>query len=93
MPKSKTPNHKAKPRGAGETRPSTDDIASLVTEIEDTLGSARAFGRALELMGLGMRALEDDYSGALVTVTETVLRHIDGARALCTKILSRIEAA
>ncbi len=36
---------------------------ALVADIEDALGSARAFGRALELMGLGMRALEDDYSG------------------------------
>jgi hypothetical protein len=78
MPKRKPPNRKA--------APSADDLATLVAEIDDALGSARAFAMALELMGLGMRTLEDDYSGALVTVTEAVLRHLDSARGACAQI-------
>jgi hypothetical protein len=84
MPKRAKPNRRAK------TRP--DNIAALVAEIDDALGSAKAFGRALELMGWGMRALEDDYSGALVTVTEAVLRHIESAKAACARIITEVEA-
>jgi len=69
-----------------------DNIAALVAEIDDALGSAKAFGRALELMGLGMRALEDDYSSALITVTEAVLRHLESAKAACAKIIVEAEA-
>ncbi len=72
MPKRQRPNRTLKPH--------QEKIAALVAEIDDALGSARAFAMALELMGLGMRALEDDYSGALVTVTEAVLRHLDSAK-------------
>ena len=80
MPKHRTANHKA-------ALPA-EDIAALVAEIEDALGSAKAFAMALELMGLGMRALEDDYSSALITVTESVLRHLASAREACTRILA-----
>jgi hypothetical protein len=79
MPKRARPNQRRKPR--------TENIATLVAEIEDALGSAKTFGRALELMGLGMRALGDDYRGALITVTEAVLGHIESARAACARIL------
>lgn len=92
MPKPRKPNQKAEPRASRRARATNDKIASLVAEIEDALGSARALGRALELMALGMRALEDDYSGALITVTESVLRHLDGARASCGEILAEIGA-
>jgi hypothetical protein len=87
MPKRQTTNHKPSKRQAAPS----DDIASLVAEIEDALGSARAFAMALELKGLGLRALEDDYSGALVTVTEAVLRHIESARGACARILGMAE--
>ena len=83
-PRSKPPNQLAELK--------TEKIAALVAEIDDALGSARAFAMALELMGLGMRTLEDDYSGALVTVTESVLKHLDSAKAACTNILVEVGA-
>jgi hypothetical protein len=82
VPKRAKPNRKPKPQ--------PEKIATLVSEIEDALGSAKAFGRALELMGLGMRALEDDYSGALITVTSSVLKHLESAKAACTEILAEV---
>jgi hypothetical protein len=84
MPKRQRPNRKLKPH--------QEKIAVLVAEIDDALGAARAFAMALELMGLGMRTLEDDYSGAIVTVTEAVLRHLDSAKVACTNILVEVEA-
>ena len=84
MPKRQRPNRKLKPH--------QEKIAALVADIDDALGSARAFAMALELMGLGMRTLEDDYSGALVTVTESVLKHLDSAKAACANILVEVEA-
>jgi hypothetical protein len=85
VPKSTKPNRKAPP-------PPTDDIAMLVAEIDDALGSARAFAMALELMGLGMRALEDDYDRALITVTEAVLKHLDCAHDACLRIKGAVAA-
>jgi len=86
----KRPSRSKRPNQLAELK--TERIAALVADIEDALGSARAFGRALELMGLGMRALEDDYSGALITVTESVLRHLDSAKTACAQILVEVEA-
>jgi hypothetical protein len=86
---------KRPPRSKKANQPAelkTEKIAALVADIDDALGSARAFAMALELMGLGMRALEDDYSSALVTVTESVLKHLDSAKAACASILVEVEA-
>jgi len=80
MPKCQRPNRKPKPH--------QEKIAAL----DDALGSARAFAMALELMGLGMRTLEDDCGGALVTVTESVLKHLGSAKAACANILVEVEA-
>jgi hypothetical protein len=64
-------------------------VAELVCEIQDALGSALSFGRALELMGLGLRSLDDtDYSRAFVTVAETIMRHLDEAKTLCAEVLA-----
>jgi hypothetical protein len=90
MPKHRKPSRrraKAPPRSDN-----VDRIALLVAEIEDALGAAEAFGQALELMGLGLRNLEGDYSGALVAVTATVLGHIDGAKQACSGILAELSA-
>ena len=59
----------------------------LVAELEDALGAARAFAMALELMGLGLRELGDDYAPALVSVSEAVLKHLDTARGTCTRLV------
>lgn len=75
-----------KPRAEGVRAEKT---VELVCEIQDALGSALAFGRALELMGLGLRSLDDtDHSNAFVTVAETIMRHLDEAKALCRSILA-----
>ena len=67
-----------------------ENIASLTCEIEDAIGSAQAFGKALELMSLGLRELKDDHSTALMTVTEEVLRHLNAARRTCRLILNEV---
>jgi hypothetical protein len=81
-----------RPKRSKKPNQPAEDIAAFVAEIDDALGSAKAFGRALELMGLGMRALEDDYSGALITVTESVLRHLESAKTACARIIVEAEA-
>jgi len=78
MAKRSKPIRKAPPR--------PEDIAVLVAELEDALGTARAFALALELMGLGLRELGDDYCPALVSVSEAVLKHLDSARGTCARI-------
>jgi hypothetical protein len=77
---------------ASPPRVHADRIALLVAEIEDALGAAKAFGRALQLMGLGLKSLEEDYAGALVAVTASVLGQIDGAKRACSGILAELGA-
>ena len=90
MPKPKKAIRVAKPRN--HKRIDADRIALLMAEIEDALGAAKTFGRSLELMGLGLRAIEDDYSGALVAVTVAVLGHLDNAKAICVAAVAELRA-
>ena len=69
-----------------------ENIVPLLCEIDDALGAARAFGRALELMAFGFQELKDDYSTALVTVTESILRHVENAKDACAKLRAEIAA-
>ena len=71
---------------------SREKFVPLLIEIEDALGTARAFGRALELMSFGFQELKDDYGTALMTVTASVLRQVDNARDTCAKLRAETDA-
>jgi hypothetical protein len=64
------------------------NIVPLICKIDDALGTARAFGRAMELVALGLQDLKDDYAAAMMTVTENLLRQIENAREACAKLRS-----
>lgn len=78
-------------RGSSNNFGMREKIIPLICEIDDSLGTARAFGRSLELMSHGLQGLNGDYGVALMTVTETVLRLIDNARDTCNRLRSEIE--
>ena len=81
MPKVEKPNHSTGTR---------EKLVPLMCEIDDALGTACAFGRAIELMALGFQGLKDDYGVALMTVTENLLRQVENARGACAKLRSEI---
>ena len=81
VPKVEKPNH------ATVTH---EKLVPLICEIDDALGTACAFGRAIELMALGFEDLKDDYGVALMTVTENLLRQVENARGSCSKLRSEI---
>lgn len=85
MPRARKPNRRGPKHDATRAK-----IVPLICEIDDALGTARAFGRATELMALGFQDLKDDYGAALMTVTENLLRQIENARDACAKLRSEV---
>jgi hypothetical protein len=72
---------------ATQAEAQTTKIFALTCEIEDSLGAALSYADALELMGFGMQCLGDDYSAALITVVETLMKHLKSAKSACRLIL------
>jgi hypothetical protein len=49
--------------------------------IDDDIGSALSLAFAIELMGLGLESLCDDYSNAIIDVTRALIEHLNAAKA------------
>ena len=81
MPKARKANRRSPKHDATRAK-----IVPLICEIDDALGTARAFGRAMEL---GFQDLKDDYGAAMMTVTENLLQ-IENARDACAKLRSEV---
>lgn len=55
----------------------------LAASIEDDLGGAIALAFSIELMGFGLSTLGDDYSRALITVTQSLIERLGRAKSAC----------
>ena len=61
--------------------------------IDDEIGSALALAFAIELMGFGFDSLGDDYSKALITVTQSLIEHLSNAKASCGAMREEVRKA
>jgi hypothetical protein len=63
------------------------------SSIDDEIGSAIALAFAIELMGFGLDSLGDDYSKALITVTQQLIEHLNNAKASCSAMREEVRKA
>ena len=63
------------------------------SSIDDEIGSAIALAFAIELMGFGLGSLGDDYSKALITVTQQLIEHLNNAKASCGAMREEVRKA
>ena len=63
------------------------------SSIDDEIGSAIALAFAIELMGFGLDSLGDDYSKALITVTQQLIEHLNNAKASCSAMRENVRKA
>lgn len=63
------------------------------SSIDDEIGSALALAFTIELMGFGLGSLGDDYSNALITVTKSLIEHLNNAKASCSAMREEMRKA
>jgi hypothetical protein len=75
------------PAKAGAKLRITKAASRLPSSIDDNLGTALALALSIELMGFGWGSFGEDYSKGLLTVTQSLIEHLNAAksayRALC----------
>jgi len=82
---------KERPRDAKDVPPAASLKHS--SSIDDEIGSAIALAFAIELMGFGLDSLGDDYSKALITVTQQLIEHLNNAKASCSAMREEVRKA
>lgn len=87
----KRQSSKERPSDAKDVPPAAPQKHS--SSIDDEIGSAIALAFAIELMGFGLDSLGDDYSKALITVTQQLIEHLNNAKASCSAIREEVRKA
>ena len=91
-------NQPPKSRSSKEVPPDAKDVPPTPSlkhssSIDDEIGSAIALAFAIELMGFGLGSLGDDYSKALITVTQQLIEHLNNAKASCSAMREEVRKA
>ena len=87
----KRQSSKERRRNAKNRLPAPSPMHS--SSIDDEIGSALALAFAIELMGFGLGNLGDDYSNALITVTQSLIEHLNTAKASCSAMREEVRKA
>lgn len=66
-------------------------VFTLTADLEGPLAQALALARALDLMGLGLRNIDNDVSAAIVTVAEALTGELKTAKNLWRQVMAEIK--
>ena len=75
-------------KSSHNARPEAHATSKGLAKIDDDIGSALSLAFAIELMGFGQEKLGDDYSKALIAVTQSLIGHLNAAKAACRSVRS-----
>lgn len=73
-------------KSSQNARPEAHATSGRLAKIDDDIGSALSLAFAIELMGFGQEKLGDDYSKALIAVTQSLIGHLNAAKAACRSV-------
>jgi hypothetical protein len=65
---------------------------SKIADLEEPLDRALALARAVELMGYGLRNLDDDLVAAVVTVAEALTAELATAKSVWRQLMPKRRA-
>jgi hypothetical protein len=73
--------------GPGSTEAKGAGLFQAICAISTSIDAAMSFAMVVDLMGFGLRGLDNEYGEATLAVAEMLQRHLRDAKAGCNLIL------